>query len=87
MSYIDCTRRSYSSKLEETVCLTKAECKVLLPLLKKIHKGVTSKYLKYEDAHESGYATTREDNLYLKYQQELELLENILQSICELIKK
>lgn len=86
MSYIDQTRRSYSSRLEEAVCLTKEECKMLLPLLKKVHKDVTSKYLKYEDIHEGGYATTREDNLYIKYQNQLEHLENVLQSVNNLIK-
>lgn len=86
MSYIDQTRKSYSSPLEATVCLTKKECKALLPFLKKAHKDATSKYFKYEDIHEGGYATVREDNLYLKYQEQLEFLENLLQSVNDLIK-
>ena len=35
MSHIDGTRKSYSSPYEITVCMTKEECKILLPFFQK----------------------------------------------------
>ena len=37
MSYIDNTRRNFSSPLEKTVCLTREECKILLPFFRKAY--------------------------------------------------
>lgn len=47
MSHIDGTRKSYSSPYEITVCMTKEECKILLPFFQKAYKSVKSKYEKY----------------------------------------
>ena len=49
MSHIDGTRKSYSSPYEITVCMTKEECKILLPFFQKAYKSVKSKYEKYND--------------------------------------
>ena len=49
MSYIDNTRKSYSYPYEITVCMTKEECKILLPFFQKAYKSVKSKYEKYND--------------------------------------
>ena len=65
--------------------LTKEACKVLLPLFKAFHKKVMAKYLHYKDIHEGGYATTREENLLSKYEQQLEVLENTLTQINSLL--
>ena len=51
MSHIDGTRKSYSSPYEITVCMTKEECKILLPFFQKAYKSVKSKYEKYNDIH------------------------------------
>ena len=40
MSHIDGTRKSYSSPYEITVCMTKEECKILLPFFQKAYKSV-----------------------------------------------
>lgn len=39
MSHIDGTRKSYSSPYEITVCMTKEECKILLPFFQKAYKS------------------------------------------------
>ncbi len=44
MSHIDSTRKSYSFPYEITVCMTKEECKILLPFFQKAYKSVKSKY-------------------------------------------
>jgi len=82
MSYIDSTRRSYSSPYEITVCMTKEECKILLPFFQKAYKSVKSKYEKYN----GGEATEREENLLMKYSEQLERLESVLSSIDEILK-
>ena len=86
MSYIDSTRRSYSSPYEITVCMTKEECKILLPFFQKAYKSVKSKYEKYNDIHNGGEATEREENLLMKYSEQLERLESVLSSIDEILK-
>lgn len=86
MSYIDCTRGSKFDPLEDVVCLSKRECLQLLPLLKKIHKKVMAKYIYYNDVHEGGYSTTREDNLRVKYEDQLQVLEGVLAAIDDLLK-
>ena len=67
MSHIDGTRKSYSSPYEITVCMTKEECKILLPFFQKAYKSVKSKYEKYNDIHNGGEATEREENLLMKH--------------------
>lgn len=71
--------------MEETVFLTKDTCKVLLPMFKNIRKKVEAKYLHYKDIHEGGYSTVREENLLVKYEQQLEVLENTLTQINNLL--
>ena len=86
MSYIDSTRKSYSSPYEITVCMTKEECKILLPFFQKAYKSVKSKYEKYNDIHNGGEATEREENLLMKYSEQLERLESVLSSIDDILK-
>lgn len=40
MSYIDNTRRNLSCPIEMTVCLTREECKILLPFFRKAYNTV-----------------------------------------------
>lgn len=86
MSYIDNTRRSSNHAYEITVCITKEECKILLPFFREAHKKVKQKYNKYQDIHEGGEATERQENMLLKYTEELEHLESILLDINNLVK-
>lgn len=86
MSYIDYTRRSPNHAHETTVCITKEECKTLLPFFKNAHKKVKQKHDKYEDIHQSGEATERQGNMRTKYANELEGLESVLSAIDEILK-
>lgn len=86
MSYIDYTRRSHNHAHETTVCITKEECKTLLPFLKSARKKVKQKHDKYEDIHESGEATEKQENMRMRYIDELEGLESILSDIDEILK-
>lgn len=86
MSYIDNTRRSSNYAYEITVCITKEECKVLLHFLKHAHKKVKQKYDKYQDIHEGGDATERQENMRMKYIDELEGLDSILSAIDIILK-
>lgn len=86
MSYIDNTRRSSTSQCEITVCMTKEECKILRPFFKKAYKDAKSKYEKYNDIHDGGEATEREENLLMKYSEQLESLESVISAIDEITK-
>lgn len=86
MSYIDYTRRSPNHAHETTVCITKEECKTLLPFFQKAHKQVRSKYEKYEDIHNGGEANKRQENLRTKYLEQSEHLESVLSAIDDILK-
>lgn len=86
MSYIDNTRKSLSSACEITVCMTKEECKVLLPFFQKAYKEVRSKYEKYEDIHNGGEAGERQENLLTKYTEQYDHLESVLSAINDILK-
>lgn len=86
MSYIDNTRRSSNHAYEVTVCITKEECKVLLPFFKNAHKKVKQKHDKYQDIHEGGEATERQEDKRIKYLSQLENLESILSDIDTILK-
>lgn len=86
MSYIDYTKRDIYSPTELTVCLTKGECKILLPFFQKAHKEIQAKYEKYKDIQESGESTERQQNLLFKYEDEMNKIESLLSSIDCLFK-
>ena len=87
MSHIDGTRKSYSSPYEITVCMTKEECKILLPFFQKAYKSVKSKITKSIMIFTmEGRLTEREENLLMKYSEQLERLESVLSSIDEILK-
>lgn len=65
MSHIDGTRKSYSSPYEITVCMTKEECKILLPFFQKAYKSVKSKYEKYNDIHTMEGRLRKEKKIFL----------------------
>ena len=87
MSYIDYTRRSSNSIYEMTVCITKEECKTLLPFFKSAYKKIKQKHDKYEDIHEGGEATEKQENLRMKYTEELGDLESIISEIEIILKQ
>lgn len=86
MSYIDNTRRNFSCPVEMTVCLTREECKILLPFFRKQYNTVKDRYEKYEDIHNGGEATERSENLRQKYLEQSESLESVLSNMEFLIK-
>lgn len=86
MSHLDYTRRDANHPYETTVCMTKEECRILLPFFKDAHKKIKQKFDKYEDIHEGGEATERQENLLAKYEEELERIESILTDIETILK-
>lgn len=87
MSYLDCTRKSKEHAYETTVCLTREESKMLLPFFRNARKEVKKKYDKYEDIHEGGEATERQENLRIRYKEELDYLDSILEDIETILKQ
>lgn len=87
MSYLDYTRKDSNHPYETTVCLTKEECKTLFPFFKKAHKKIKQMYDKYEDIHEGGEATERQESLRTKYEEELGRIESILSNIETILKR
>lgn len=87
MSYLDYTRKDASHAYETTVCITKEECKALFPFFKNTHKKIKQKFDRYEDIHNGGEATERQENLRMKYTDELGYLESIPSDIETILKQ
>lgn len=87
MSYIDISRKSLVSAYEATVCLTKYDCTLLLPFIENTYKSVSKKADKYEDIHNSGEATEKQEELRIKYSDQLASLESLLYNIHEILNR
>lgn len=86
MSYIDNTRRSNNDAFALTVCLTEEDCKTLLPYFRAAQRKVNVKLEKYQDIHNGGEATVRQENLLAKYEDESKALEYVLKDIETLLR-
>lgn len=84
MSYIDISRPGLDSNYETTVCIKKEEGKFLLPFFEKAYKEVSRKHEKYVDIHDFGEASEKQENFRLKYADQKESLESIIQNIKQL---
>lgn len=85
MSYIDFTKRSKDDAGELTVCVTKRESEILIPLLRKALEKADKKVDKYDDIHLSGEATERQENLRFKYESERDCLLSVLAHMKSLV--
>ena len=70
-----------------TVCITDSECAILLPYIQKAYESEYKKWGKYNDIHESGEATSRQEDLRIKYSDSVEVLDLLLCNMKERIKR
>lgn len=86
MAYIDLTRGSLTSAHQNTLCLDKEECRVLLPFFKKALEGVVKKYNRYDDIHQSGESTEKQQTLLVEYSNQLERVSGVVEIIEDWLK-
>lgn len=77
MAHIDYTRPDYTTPAKPSVCLTKEECELLLPVVKKAVKAAQKKYDKYKDIHEGGEATETQTDKLCQSEEVLETLKAV----------
>lgn len=87
MSYIALSRRSLSDHWINTVCLTDYDGTVLLPYVQEMYDAEYKKWEKYNDIHEGGEATLRQENLRTIYSENVDILDLLLCNLKERIKK
>ncbi|MGL4518427.1 MAG: hypothetical protein ACRCUJ_01645 [Phocaeicola sp.] len=87
MSKIDFTYMAGSCSTQLVVCMTASECRILLATLEASLKKAEAKYDKYIDIRDSGYATTKDENLFAKYEEQYYAIESVVKHMRELIKK
>lgn len=87
MAYLDNTRPDSSKPFKLTLCLTFDECKLLLPTVSKAVKSTQKMYEKYKDIQEGGEATEKQQDKYIQYEEELNILEAVEYLISEVTKK
>lgn len=87
MAYLDYTRPDSSTPTNLTLCLTFDECKLLLPTISKAVKNARKMYEKYKDIQEGGEATEKQQDKYIRYEEELNILEAVEYLINEVTEK
>ncbi len=66
-------------ELFSVMAFTQDEVKILVQILSgKVHADIKKKFEKYEDIHNSGEATERQEDLKMKYEEQLSLIEYFL---------
>ncbi|MBO7193742.1 MAG: hypothetical protein J6V47_05595 [Bacteroidaceae bacterium] len=78
MAYIDNTRPHSHCAYELTLCITKDEAEALMPLFRRALKDARKCYDKYKDIHESGEATTAQQNKLMEYEYKVEALKSVV---------
>lgn len=86
MAYLGESRKDMNSQWLFTLCLTADDCKLLLPFFEKRLKEAEKKFEKYNDIHQVGEATERQENLLMKYEEEMIAMEYVVVSAKELTK-
>lgn len=85
MAHLDNTRACSGKAYELTLCLTEDEVKILMPLFAKAQRQAREKYYKYLDIQNSGEATTQQQNLLCKYEDEWNAMKSVVKKAEELI--
>ena len=86
MSYTSISRKSLDTHWINTVCLTVSDCEILLPYIQKAYDSQYKKWEKYNDIHEGGEATSRQEDLRSKYSEAVDSLDTLLCGMKQLIK-
>ena len=81
MAFVGESRRNNSSPWEVVVCLRKREGKVLLPLLEKRLKYAEERMEYYQGFQEIGTITARQENVLVKWEEEVDILSSIITNI------
>lgn len=86
MAYSGESRKNNTSPWELTLCLTPQDCKLLLPAFEKRLKEAEKKFEKYYDIHQGGEATEKQEDLLVKYEDEMETMRVVVHVAKGLIK-
>ena len=86
MAYSGESRKNATSPWQLTLCLTSEDCKLLLPAFEKRLKEAEKKFEKYHDIHQGGEATEKQQDLMVKYEEEMETMRMVVKVAKELIK-
>ena len=86
MSYLAESRENYDRPWKWTLCLNAEDCRLLLPVMENRLKEAEKKYEKYYDIQYGGEATSQQQNLLMKYEEERDALDKIVTHAKNLIK-
>ena len=86
MAYLAESREDCNRPWKWTLCLNAYDCRLLLPTMEKRLKEAEKKYEKYYDIQYSGEATTQQQNLLMKYEEEMNAVDKIVTHAKNLIK-
>ena len=86
MAYSALSRKGDVGPYDLTLCLTSEDCKLLLPAFEKRLKEAEKKFEKYNDIHQGGEATEKQEDLLVKCEDEMETMRVVVHVAKELIK-
>lgn len=86
MAYSALSRKGDAGPYDLTLCLTSEDCKLLLPAFEKRLKEAEKKFEKYYDIHQGGESTDKQEDLLVKYEDEMETMRVVVHVAKQLIK-
>lgn len=86
MARIESIRIGRTCFWDSALCLTMEECEQLLPDMEGALRKSEKRYEKYRDIHESGEATTRQQDLMVAAEDKTKTLISVVSTIKELLK-
>lgn len=86
MARIESIRIGRTCFWDSALCLTMEECEQLLPDMEDALRKSEKRYEKYRDIHESGEATTRQQDLMVAAEDKTKTLISVVSTIKELLK-
>lgn len=86
MSFIGESRKDYKSPWNHFVCLDVEDCRLLLPALQATVKKLEKLKLKYEDLHEGGEMTQRQETAMMQAIESYDKASFVLNDVEEFIK-
>lgn len=86
MAFVGESRRNLQESWKNYVCLSKDEAQELLPLVDKLLQRTQKRWEYYNDIHESGEATSRQETARENLDEKIIRLESIKAAVNEILR-
>ncbi|MBQ8958092.1 MAG: hypothetical protein IJ057_06275 [Bacteroidales bacterium] len=87
MSFIGESRKGNDRQWELVLALEESDCKALLKTIQRIAIHDRKNYEKWKDIHDGGEMTTRQETVFIKAEERMEITEALFDNIKVFLKR